>query len=78
MDLKAFEALTKEDKVDFLVQERIDYLKGIEAQQVQAQLSQQRADALSAYEAESEVMIEAVRVQRYKGKLALIESLKGV
>jgi len=78
MDLKAFESLTKEDKVDFLVQERIDYLKGIEAQQAQAQLSPQRADALSAYEAESEVMIEAVRVQRYKGKLALIESLKGV
>jgi len=74
MDLKAFESLTKEEKVDFLVQERIDYLKGIEAQQAQAQAQQAKADAINAYEAESLVAIEAVRVQRYKGKLALMES----
>lgn len=78
MDLKAFELMTKEEKVDFLVQERIDYLKGIEAQEAQVKAAQQKADALNAYEAESEVAIEAVRVARYKGKLALVESLKEV
>ena len=76
MDLKAFEALTKDEKVDFLflVQERINQLKAIEEQTVQAQAARERASAIAVYEAESLVAIEAVRVQRYKGKLALVES----
>ena len=74
MDLKAFEALTKDEKVDFLVQERINQLKAIEEQTVQAQASAERASAVAVYEAESLVAIEAVRVQRYKGLLALKES----